>query len=167
MTSRAIGPPSAPVCSRPASCLRTDARTSRAKGGNGQETVPVAAGGVNRHRLLLVQSLPASQGRCNKRPGSVFPLFQPWWCASVLPPPALRSRQRSRPRSRCARGRLPCPPLPCWVGPAPKTRQSAEPPASSSSSCLHGKPPLGVGLFIFANSTRLTSCFPHFLTFFL
>ena len=72
-TSRTTGPPSAPVCSRPAPCQRTDARTSRAKGGSGQETVPVAAGGVNRHRLLLVQSLPASQGRCNKRPGSVFP----------------------------------------------------------------------------------------------
>ena len=72
-TSRAIGPPSAPVCSRPAPCQRTDARTSRAKGGSGQETVPVAAGSVNRHRLLQVLSLPASQGRCNKRPGSVFP----------------------------------------------------------------------------------------------
>ena len=72
-TSRTIGLPSAPVCSRPAPCQRTDARTSRAKGGSGQETVPVAAGSVNRHRLLQVLSLPASQGRCNKRPGSVFP----------------------------------------------------------------------------------------------
>lgn len=72
-TSRTTGPPSAPVCSRPAPCQRTDARTSRAKGGSGQETVPVAAGSVNRHRLLQVLSLPASQGRCNKRPGSVFP----------------------------------------------------------------------------------------------
>ena len=71
--SRTTGPPSAPVCSRPAPCQRTDARTSRAKGGSGQETVPVAAGSVNRHRLLQVLSLPASQGRCNKRPGSVFP----------------------------------------------------------------------------------------------
>ena len=53
-TSRTIGPPSAPVCSRPAPCQRTDARTSRAKGGSGQETVPVAAGSVNRHRLLQV-----------------------------------------------------------------------------------------------------------------
>ena len=53
-TSRTIGPPAAPVCSRPAPCQLTDARTSRAKGGSGQETVPVAAGSVNRHRLLQV-----------------------------------------------------------------------------------------------------------------
>lgn len=38
--------------------------------------------------------------------------------------------------------------LPCWVVPPPKTRQSAEPPAPSSSSVLQGKPPRGVGLFI-------------------
>ena len=43
------------------------------KRGKRSETVPVAAGSVNRHRLLQVLSLPASQGRCNKRPGSVFP----------------------------------------------------------------------------------------------
>ena len=53
-------------------------------------------------------------------------------CASGLPPPALRSRQRSRPRSRCARGRLPCPPLPCWVVPPSK----ASSPAGRASSLL-------------------------------
>ena len=53
-TSRTMGLPWAPVCSRPAPSQRTDARTSRAKGGSGQETVPVAAGSVNRHRLLQV-----------------------------------------------------------------------------------------------------------------
>lgn len=31
--------------------------------------------------------------------------------------------------------------LPCWVVPPPKTRQSVEPPASSLSSPLQGKPP--------------------------
>ena len=31
--------------------------------------------------------------------------------------------------------------LPCWVVPPPKTRQSVEPPASSLSSPLRGKPP--------------------------
>ena len=77
-TSRTIGLPSAPVCSRPAPCSRTDARPSRAKGGSGQETVPVAAGSGNRHRLLQVLSLPASQGRCNKRPGCVFPSYHRW-----------------------------------------------------------------------------------------
>ena len=67
-TSRTIGPPSAPVCSRPAPCKRTDAWTSRAKGGSGQETVPVAAGSVNRHRLLQFNpSQPPKGGAINAR----------------------------------------------------------------------------------------------------
>ena len=41
-TSRTIGPPAAPVCSRPAPCQRTDARSSRALRGSGHGQLPVA-----------------------------------------------------------------------------------------------------------------------------
>ena len=64
-------------------------------------------------------------------------------CASGLPPPALRSRQRSRPRSRCARGRLPCPPLPCWVVPPSKASSPVGRASSLLLSPLQGKPPRG------------------------
>ena len=41
-TSRTTGSPAAPVCSRPAPCQRTDARSSRALRGSGHGQLPVA-----------------------------------------------------------------------------------------------------------------------------
>lgn len=81
-TSRKIGLPLAPVCSRPAPCSRTlRGKRSRptacclplARHSGPWRSLHFSLAPANRQSAVQVLSLPASQGRCNKRPGSVFP----------------------------------------------------------------------------------------------
>ena len=67
---------------------------------------------------------------------SVFPRFQQLWYACIHRLHALPLWTKKLSTSAALPWATPLSSLPCWVVPPPKTRQSVEPPASSSSSPL-------------------------------